>query len=92
MPENRRSSERHCSAIPSAYTAFFSEMWDQFSYYGMRALLVFYMIKGFLGYSDDRAYGVYGVIRHSSTPLVLLAGCLRIDCWDSAGRRCLVAC
>jgi POT family proton-dependent oligopeptide transporter len=42
------------------FTLFFSEMWERFSYYGMRALLVFYMIKGFLSYSDDRAYGVYG--------------------------------
>jgi proton-dependent oligopeptide transporter, POT family len=42
------------------YTLFFAEMWERFSYYGMRALLVFYMIKGFLGLSDDQAYGVYG--------------------------------
>ncbi|MEE9601790.1 MAG: peptide MFS transporter, partial [Thermoguttaceae bacterium] len=35
-------------------------MWERFSYYGMRALLVFYMIKGFLGYNDHRAYAVYG--------------------------------
>ncbi len=42
------------------FTLFFAEMWERFSYYGMRALLVFYMIKGFLSYSDDRAYGVYG--------------------------------
>ena len=42
------------------YTLFFAEMWERFSYYGMRALLVFYMIKGFLGYGDSQAYGVYG--------------------------------
>ena len=42
------------------FTLFFAEMWERFSYYGMRALLVFYMIKGFLGYSDNAAYGVYG--------------------------------
>ncbi|MEZ6091140.1 MAG: oligopeptide:H+ symporter [Pirellulaceae bacterium] len=42
------------------YTLFFAEMWERFSYYGMRALLVFYMIKGFLGYGDSKAYGVYG--------------------------------
>ena len=35
-------------------------MWERFSYYGMRALLVFYMIKGFLGYGDKQAYAVYG--------------------------------
>ena len=42
------------------YTLFFAEMWERFSYYGMRALLVFYMIKGFLKYGDGDAYAVYG--------------------------------
>jgi POT family proton-dependent oligopeptide transporter len=42
------------------FTLFFAEMWERFSYYGMRALLVFYMIKGFLGYGDTQAYGIYG--------------------------------
>ena len=42
------------------YTLFFAEMWERFSYYGMRALLIFYMIKGFLGYGDSDAYAVYG--------------------------------
>lgn len=42
------------------YTLFFAEMWERFSYYGMRALLVLYMIKGFLGYGDGQAYAVYG--------------------------------
>src|SRR5687767_3600209 len=35
-------------------------MWERFSYYGMRALLVFYMTRGFLHYDDNRSYGVYG--------------------------------
>jgi POT family proton-dependent oligopeptide transporter len=42
------------------FNLFFAEMWERFSYYGMRALLVFYMIKGFLGYNDAEAYTVYG--------------------------------
>src|SRR6186713_3544476 len=42
------------------YTLFFAEMWERFSYYGMRALLVLYMIKGFLGMNDNAAYAVYG--------------------------------
>ncbi len=42
------------------FTLFFAEMWERFSYYGMRALLVFYMTKGFLGYGDTRASWVYG--------------------------------
>lgn len=42
------------------FTLFFAEMWERFSYYGMRALLTLYMIKGFLGYGDKDAYAVYG--------------------------------
>jgi POT family proton-dependent oligopeptide transporter len=42
------------------YVLFFAEMWERFSYYGMRALLVLYMLKGFLQYNDARAYAVYG--------------------------------
>ncbi|QDS92591.1 Dipeptide permease D [Roseimaritima multifibrata] len=42
------------------FTLFFVEMWERFSYYGMRALLVLYMIKGFLKYGDAQAYTVYG--------------------------------
>lgn len=42
---------------------FFVELWERFSYYGMRALLVLYMtselVKGGLGYEDKKAYGVY---------------------------------
>jgi POT family proton-dependent oligopeptide transporter len=42
------------------YTLFFAEMWERFSFYGMRALLVLYLAKGFLGYGDDDAYTIYG--------------------------------
>ncbi|NND98371.1 MAG: MFS transporter [Pirellulaceae bacterium] len=42
------------------YTLFFAEMWERFSYYGMRALLVLYMIKGFMKLGDESAYAIYG--------------------------------
>jgi len=38
---------------------FFAEMWERFSFYGMRSLLVLYMTSQLL-YSDNHAYGVYG--------------------------------
>jgi POT family proton-dependent oligopeptide transporter len=38
---------------------FFSELWERFSFYGMRALLVLYMVKA-LGYAEDGAYAIYG--------------------------------
>lgn len=41
------------------YILFFAEMWERFSFYGMRALLVLYMTKH-LFYGDARAYSVYG--------------------------------
>ena len=37
----------------------FTETWERFSFYGMRALLVFYLTKGFL-FSDTAAYAIYG--------------------------------
>jgi POT family proton-dependent oligopeptide transporter len=42
------------------YTLFFAEMWERFSFYGMRALLVLYMLNGFLQYDDAQAFAVYG--------------------------------
>ena len=42
------------------FMLFFAEMWERFSYYGMRALLTLYLIKGFLGLNDTAAYKVYG--------------------------------
>ena len=41
------------------YILFFAEMWERFSYYGMRALLVFYLTKHFL-FDQSAAYGLYG--------------------------------
>ncbi|MEX0619834.1 MAG: peptide MFS transporter [Pseudohongiellaceae bacterium] len=38
---------------------FFTEMWERFSYYGMRGLLIFYLTQHFL-FSDETAAGIYG--------------------------------
>jgi POT family proton-dependent oligopeptide transporter len=38
---------------------FFAEMWERFSYYGMRALLIFYLTKHWL-FADDKANLIYG--------------------------------
>src|SRR5947208_12738660 len=46
-------------------TLFFTEMWERFSYYGMRAILIFFMthkvVEGGLGFSDDKAGAIYGL-------------------------------
>jgi POT family proton-dependent oligopeptide transporter len=46
------------------YTLFFTEMWERFSYYGMRALLVLFMVdseRGGLALSDPMATAIYGL-------------------------------
>jgi POT family proton-dependent oligopeptide transporter len=47
------------------YTLFFTEMWERLSYYGMRALLVLFMVgevqKGGLGLDDKLAAAIYGL-------------------------------
>lgn len=40
------------------YSLFFTEMWERFSYYGMRAILILYMTRQIL-YGDSEAYGIY---------------------------------
>ncbi|MDT8448806.1 MAG: peptide MFS transporter [Wenzhouxiangellaceae bacterium] len=46
-------------------TLFFTELWERFSYYGMRALLVLFMVEavasGGLGFDDPTATAIYGL-------------------------------
>jgi POT family proton-dependent oligopeptide transporter len=42
------------------YLLFFVEMWERFSFYGMRALIVLYMIQ-VLAYSTQKAGNIYGL-------------------------------
>lgn len=41
------------------YVLFFSEMWERFCYYGMRALLVLYLVDSLLK-GDSEAFAIYG--------------------------------
>lgn len=47
------------------YTLFFTEMWERLSFYGMRALLVLFMVdsiqNGGLGLTDATATAIYGL-------------------------------
>lgn len=38
---------------------FATELWERFSYYGMRALLIFYLMQHFL-FSEQQSYLIYG--------------------------------
>jgi POT family proton-dependent oligopeptide transporter len=46
-------------------TLFFTEMWERFSYYGMRAILILFMVDkvshGGLGWDDKNAGALYGL-------------------------------
>lgn len=50
---------------PGLYTLFFTEIWERFSYYGMRALLVLFMedqlSSGGMGLSKEMAVAIYGL-------------------------------
>src|ERR1700691_1818433 len=42
------------------YFLFFTEMWERFSYYGMRALLVLYMVSHLIGAARSGTSHVFG--------------------------------
>src|SRR5690349_22699450 len=54
---------------------FFTELWERFSYYGMRAILVAYMTQHFL-FDDDIAQGQYGAYTSLVYLLPLVGGFL----------------
>lgn len=56
QPENSVPSSGHPKGL---YVLFFTEMWERFSYYGMRAILVLFMTK-MLSFDSKLASGIYG--------------------------------
>lgn len=48
------------------FVLFFTEMWERFSFYGMRVLLVLFLMTSFVGtnpgweFSSENAYALYG--------------------------------
>jgi POT family proton-dependent oligopeptide transporter len=59
-------------------TLFFTELWERFSYYGMRAILVLYMVeavdKGGLGFDNKSATSIYGTYAMAVYLLALPGG------------------
>ena len=54
-----RKSEEFVGHPRGLYVLFYAEMWERFSYYGMRALLILYLTKFWL-FTDGAASLVYG--------------------------------
>ena len=61
LPQGQTTFGGHPRALR---TLFLTEMWERFSYYGMRAILMLYMVapeaNGGLGFTVLKAAGVYG--------------------------------
>jgi POT family proton-dependent oligopeptide transporter len=57
------------------FPLFFAEMWERFSYYGMRGLLIFYLTQHFL-FDDKLAGNTYGSYTSLVYLLPLLGGVL----------------
>ncbi|WP_423801269.1 peptide MFS transporter [Neobacillus sp. SAB-20_R2A] len=70
---NSKHSKKH---PPGLYLLFMTEMWERFSYYGMRAILVLYLTKslvsGGLGMKESTALMLYGFFTGAVyfTPLI----------------------
>ena len=54
-----RKSEEVAGHPRGLFVLFYAEMWERFSYYGMRALLILYLTKWWL-FSDGKANLIYG--------------------------------
>lgn len=60
-------------------TLFFTETWERFSYYGMRAFLILYMVHA-LGFDDRHAGSIYGTYTGSVWLAAILGGVIA-DRW-----------
>ena len=67
-------------------TLFFTEMWERFSYYGMRAILILYLTaqlqNGGLGMDKTTAGAIYGIFTASVSLLSLPLASLPSPCND----------
>src|SRR5665213_2685206 len=64
-PSNARWDRSFFGHPRGLSTLFFTEMWERFSYYGMRALLILFMTAslahGGLGFPTSKAGAIYGL-------------------------------
>jgi POT family proton-dependent oligopeptide transporter len=69
-------------------TLFFTEMWERFSYYGMRAFLILYMVHA-LGFDDKHAGRIYGNYTAGVWAAAILGGIVA-DWWLGQYRSVLI--
>lgn len=74
VPPAPATSAKH---PPGLYVLFFTEMWERFSYYGMRAILLLFLIdnvRGGMGLSEPEGAAIYGLYTASAYLLSLPGG------------------
>ena len=68
---------------------FHIELWERFSFYGMQAILLFYLYfeasKGGLGIGKAEAGGISAIYGGSIYLLTLLGGWISTACWAQNG-------
>ncbi len=83
VPPSVALAQKHPRGL---YTLFFTEMWERFSYYGMRALLVLFMVdsvRGGMGMDDRTATAIYGLYTASVYLMSLPGGWLADRLWGA---------
>jgi POT family proton-dependent oligopeptide transporter len=79
------------------YVLFFTELWERFSFYGMRAILVLFMVapatgvNSGLGWSETRSlkvYGIYSLLVYVSS----IPGAIIADQWLGQKKTTLLGC
>lgn len=83
------SEQRTWFGQPRGLTILFlTEMWEQFSYYGMRALLVYYMTRQLL-FGQEKASLIYGAYTATSFFTPILGGIIA-DRWLGKRRAVII--
>ncbi len=67
------------------YTLFFTELWERFSYYGMRGILILFMAaplaRNGLGFNDAKSAAIYGLYTSMVYLLALPGGWVADKLW-----------
>lgn len=72
IPGNAPPAQRTLFGHPlGLYVLFFTEMWERFSFYGMKTLLVLYMLNHFFWSQKDSSHllGIYAFLAYGVNPL-----------------------
>jgi len=75
MPLSTQSGKTILGHPRGLFILFLTEMWERFSYYGMRGLLIIYLTQHFL-FSDERSSVIYGAYTALVYVMTIIGGTL----------------